>query len=554
MDFLNKSIAQLSELFRSMTPAARVTAGLLLAVVVVSVGYMFRQTSAGPDAYLFGGEALPDGQLTRVEAAMAQAGLSGFVREGNRIRVPSGQQAQYLAAVADGGALPQNFDTILESAIDKGAMWESAAQQRERIKIAKQRTLSDIVRAMHWVDDAVVLYDEQESRELGRLANTKRMTASVNVQPAVGEALDPRRAKMLQKLVASSVNMSPEDVTVTNLGDGGAFGTGGDIPPEIFESEYYQTKIAYELQKRESIMNLLQHIPGVRVEVSAELNDTREELTRVVKPDQKGTPRREVEVKESTTQTAGGPQGPPGLSSQGPNRQAAVAAAEQKNETKNETTETDTTIGYTDSNTAKTGFTPRVVWATVSIPNSYVSEVWKTRNPTVTEPPKTEDLKPVHDQIIANVEDIVEPLVRLQANDGQKTYKYVRVVVFDSLPKPTIEPPSMASNAMGWIGRSWSTLAMIGVAMFSLMVLRNVVKSSPGSDGSVAAAGPALSLQGEDSAPNRGASSNAEEPADDRPRLRLKKGKSLKDDLVEIVREDPDAAADILRSWIGKAG
>jgi hypothetical protein len=36
--------------------------------------------------------------------------------------------------------------------------------------------------------------------------------------------------------------------------------------------------------------------------------------------------------------------------------------------------------------------------------------------------------------------------------------------------------------------------------------------------------------------------------------LRFKKGKSLKDDLVEIVREDPDAAADILRSWISKAG
>jgi flagellar M-ring protein FliF len=45
-----------------------------------------------------------------------------------------------------------------------------------------------------------------------------------------------------------------------------------------------------------------------------------------------------------------------------------------------------------------------------------------------------------------------------------------------------------------------------------------------------------------------------EAPAEgDRPRLRLKKGNSLKDDLVHVVNEDPDAAADILRSWIGKA-
>jgi flagellar biosynthesis/type III secretory pathway M-ring protein FliF/YscJ len=38
-----------------------------------------------------------------------------------------------------------------------------------------------------------------------------------------------------------------------------------------------------------------------------------------------------------------------------------------------------------------------------------------------------------------------------------------------------------------------------------------------------------------------------------RDRLRLKKAASLKDDLVEIVREDPDAAATILRGWISRA-
>src|SRR3954469_24159727 len=72
MDFLNKAIAQVSELFRSMTPGARITAGLLLAIVVVSMGYLFRTGANGPDAYLFGGEPMSDGQLTRVEAAIAK--------------------------------------------------------------------------------------------------------------------------------------------------------------------------------------------------------------------------------------------------------------------------------------------------------------------------------------------------------------------------------------------------------------------------------------------------------------------------------------------------
>jgi flagellar M-ring protein FliF len=89
--------------------------------------------------------------------------------------------------------------------------------------------------------------------------------------------------------------------------------------------------------------------------------------------------------------------------------------------------------------------------------------------------------------------------------------------------------------------------------VFSLLVLRGVVKGAPPSEGAAATgASPALTLHADE--PATEIDSETGEPADARPRLRLKKGKSLKDDLVEIVREDPDAAADILRSWIGKAG
>jgi flagellar M-ring protein FliF len=552
MDFLNKSIAQVSELFRSMTPGARVTAGLLLAVVVVSVGYLFRQGTVGPDAYLFGGEALSDGQLNRIEVALGEANLAGAVREGNRIRVPAGQQAAYLAAVADGDAMPQNFNTILEVAIGKGSPWESAADKRERLKIAKQQTLSEIIRQMSWVEDAVVLYDEQDSRELGRLNSTKHMTASVNVQPAVGESLDARRSKMLQKLVASAVNMKSEDVNVTSLGDGGVYG-GDDVSPEVFENEYYQTKVAFELQKRDTILQHLRHISGVQVGVNAELNETQEEVIRSVKPDPKGTDRHIVETSESSIQNSGATSGQPGPSSQGPDRRVAAAAPENKNETKSTSTETDTAIGHTDTHTKNASYTPREVWATVTIPRSYIIDVWKSRNPDVTTPPKPEDIAPVETQVKTDIQDIVEPLLRIQANKGQDERKYSSVVVLDSLPRPVIEPPSMVSNAVAWAGRSWNTLAMLGVAIFSLMVLRGVIKSAPPGDVAAAAgAGPALSLHADE--PAAGADNDKDEPANDRPRLRLKKGKSLKDDLVEIVREDPDAAADILRSWIGKAG
>lgn len=558
MDFLNKSLAQLSELFRSMTPGARVTAGLLLAVVVVSVGYLFRESASGPDAFLFGGAALSDGQLTRVEAAIAQAGLSGAVREGNRVRVPAGQQSKFLAAVADGGALPPNFNTILEDAIGKGGPWESREQTRERLKIAKQQTLGEIVRGMSWVENAVVLYDEKETRTARSITPVKQASASVSVKPIIGEMLNPMRAKNIQKLVASAVNIQPSDVVVTNLGEGGAGGLDGQITAEMFpDDSLMHTKIAFEAQKRESIMNALNYIPGVRVEVNADFNDTYEQQTRSLKPDKSATtPSRTSESKQESTQqtTKGG--GPPGVTANGPNRQAASESQQNTSKTTNTLEETDNVVAIEEDRTLRKGYTPKDVSATVVVPGSYVENVWKLNNPTANAAPKPNDLQLVETDIKPKIENIVAPLLVLKEvkANAEDTYKRVNVVFLPTLPVPAIAPPSMASTATSWLGQYWSTLAMLGVAMFSLLVLRSVVSSkSADANSGTPISSPGLTLHSDD-AGGTAAADSASEQQDDRPRLRLRKGNTLRDDLVDIVREDPDAAADILRSWIAKAG
>ncbi len=408
---------------------------------------------------------------------------------------------------------------------------------------------------MNWVENAVVLYNEHEARGARQVFPTKQVSASVSVKPIVGETLTQLRAKNIRELVAHAVSMQAGDVAVINLGQGGAFGDDGDVIAAMFEDgSLMQTKVAFESQKRDSIMKALRDIPGVRVEVNADFNDTVEQQTRSIKPDKNGaTPSHTSESHQDSqdTTTQGG--GQPGLVAQGPNRKGATESSRQNSSTtKNSTEETDNVVPIEENRTLRKGYSPKEVWATVTIPSSYVESIWKKNNPTATAPPKPDDLRLVQNDVVPKVENIVEPLLILQANKLENTYKHVRVVVLDSLPTPTIEPPSMASTATAWVGRYWSTLAMLGVAMFSLLVLRSVVSAKPGDAGSAAAAAaPALTLHAVEPPAK---TDSGEQPSDDRPRLRLKKGTSLKDDLVEIVREDPDAAADILRSWIGKAG
>ena len=95
MDVLNKAMAQINDLFRSMTPAARIMSGLLLAVVVISLAYLFNHQIAGGDAVLLGGQPFTAAEMSAMEAAFGKAGLNGYSVVGSRIHVPAGQKSAY---------------------------------------------------------------------------------------------------------------------------------------------------------------------------------------------------------------------------------------------------------------------------------------------------------------------------------------------------------------------------------------------------------------------------------------------------------------------------
>ena len=92
MDFLNRALAQVRDLFLSMTPGARITAGLLLAVVVISLAYLLHG-GVGGDTYLFGGASFTPSEQQAMETAFGKAGLNGFEFVGGKVRVARSRSA-----------------------------------------------------------------------------------------------------------------------------------------------------------------------------------------------------------------------------------------------------------------------------------------------------------------------------------------------------------------------------------------------------------------------------------------------------------------------------
>src|SRR5690554_376253 len=121
MGAVNRAIAQLKDLFMSMTPGTRVATALLLAVIVLSLFFLFGQQWHGQGTYLLGGRPFSASELPAIQAAFASAGLPEPKYEGNRILVPEGQEAAYVTAMAEAGAMPADFHSYLEKTLsDQG--------------------------------------------------------------------------------------------------------------------------------------------------------------------------------------------------------------------------------------------------------------------------------------------------------------------------------------------------------------------------------------------------------------------------------------------------
>ena len=244
------------------------------------------------------------------------------------------------------------------------------------------------------------------------------------------------------------------------------------------------------------------------------------------------------------------------LAAQGPSRNGEQAElAKTENKTTNNSSQTDNFIGHIEDKSVLAGLIPEQVRVAVAIPSDYLVSVWRETTKSAGEDDKPE--KAARDLIEENLTKKIQKIVRplLPKDPVKDPYEAIEVSVFETLTPEPFEGPSTAGQAVSWLNQNMSSMMMGGLALVSLVMLRSIVKSIPPSDPVPALSTPTLSIhRGPSDAAD--SSDNETEGIDDesRPRLKLKKGVSLKADLNDIVREDPEAAAAILRTWIGNAG
>ena len=560
MDFLNRAYAQLFDLYRSMTPGSRMTAGLLSAVVMLSLGYLFTHQAVSPDVDLMHGKPIAAAQLPAMVAAFAKANLKNYEVRGTSIFVPRGQEAAYMTALADGKALPPDFGSALHDAVSTTNFFEDRPQREQRNKLALQDTLAFAIGLMPGIERAYVLYDVAARPGFNK---EKLITASACVKPAGAGQLAESQVSAVRKLVAGAIaGLKPENVTVSDL-NGRTWYANPDDAGGADDNLYITLQRTYEQDLKAKILNALCFIPSVTVELSVMLD--RERVTRIKQDRRSPAADRRGHDETAKSHAKDGRTNRGATSFQPPNTAAILNSLLGCPRADDDGAEAERADAGSREQVEKesVGLTPILARVSVGVPIGYFKKVWQERNGGDGGRGGKAPHQAALDQLLQ------EESVKIQKHVAQllpspesvaKAAELVRVTTFEDVPTqlPPLAPlPDFNQTLLSWLRESWATLGMIAVALLSLLVLRSMVRPRPLAESvhsiSVAAeVGDTIDVADE---VHVGTSRSAESRVPPPHTRRFHSPNApMREELSQLVETDPNAAINVLRNWIGPVG
>src|SRR3954454_20629644 len=121
------NLARMLDAVRALSPAGRLALAAACLALVAGLAYLGNQQVSSADCYLLGGELFSATQLREIQAALGKAGLESQV-EGAKVKVPRGQEAKYMAALASSGALA-DFGSYMKQAVSGNNLMLYGPQQ-----------------------------------------------------------------------------------------------------------------------------------------------------------------------------------------------------------------------------------------------------------------------------------------------------------------------------------------------------------------------------------------------------------------------------------------
>ncbi|MBL8891400.1 MAG: hypothetical protein JNL67_15580 [Planctomycetaceae bacterium] len=575
MDFIIRHYQSTVALLRSMTPAAQISSILMLVAIVASMVYLFQYQLSGGTTYVYGGQEFTQAEIGQMENALAQAGLNQYEVVGYRIRVPLSARDKYVKAIADGNAVPAS---IKRKDTSSSNPFSSSTVEKQRIKDEKTQKLEDMIRQNSKIANASVEYDV---RMEGGPFREALVTCAVMVTPIGSYELTRDDVLAIKNTIRSSLaGIKDNHISIIDTNSGQSY-TGDMLAMSAAENELIRTKKWWEDDYKRKIHAQLVAYPGAQVGVEVELDPTL------------GTNKyeRNLETPVAITQNAektttrsqtGGNGGAPGTRS---NLAANAAANAQASLSESRQSSTDITkenstsiVGGGITHTQLAGLTVKRAKVSVGVPQATVEKIYAKLNPSTDGKTVEIDANKLTEFFEQNIKkpisEKVRALIHPGTDVGQDPLQDIIVLMDPSLDIEPIPTTPMSESALSWLAANWQNLGLFFFGMVSLVMLRSMVSSAAKGDGAAARADVELNRilpggeSGEDTEEiivekdgstriiKKKKLPETEEEREARENQLKKRFQNrqpnIREELAELVEADLDAAATVLKAWIGE--
>lgn len=516
------------------TPNKLVLVGVVAVVLValLGLGLSSRSVTEGKVAILDGYKFTSDESRAALQA-FSTANLTDYEYVGGQILVPKNRVNNYLQALASADAFRDNFDKPIDDYINNQRTWWASQSDAERLmQVAKTKTVGKMISSMSGVEEAVVVYATPDRLSLRRAGRAKASVAVTAYRP-----LSPSQIEQIKDLVAGAfpdLDRGQVTVAVTNQSQAAV---GKDIDTGVIKAknEYLQTKEAYAEEIERDIRRLLADVDGVEVVANVDL-EPQDQIQQTITSFGKGA----VSTQETTsrnveTAAALGPAGgEPGVRTNvdlpGTPPAANVGATTAQVPSNTETDDTSNTR-FENNRIEVTqkihGLLPKKVGVVINVPRSYL-EPGTNAEGTAVPPARTE-------------QDIIEAVTRL----GYPGLTAENVKVLRYTPVPAGAVTSTSSIRIETIWREYGSTILFGLlAILAIVGALLISRRAPL---------PTLVVPPEDT------EAREEEAAESLlPKVpesdTAKKMEKMTSSITDIVGQDAEAAASLVRRWIDQEG
>lgn len=513
-------------------------------------------------------DLMAQGSSTQTVQILNAAGINATV-QGDRIMVPPDQQHAAVAALGDAGQLPGDTTLLFNNLIQSQDWKSSREQHRQQRVIALQNELSKVISMFRGINRAVVILDVPEAAGLGRAVREPR--ASVTLFTSGGVPVPQATVDAAARMIAGTqAGLDPVRIEVID-GSTGQARTVSD-PQTVSSGQYLDHKLAFERETQQEIERLLAYIPGVVVSVNAVVDVTRVARTeQKYLPEKNGTvkiPTRSSVTEDTTSQASRGAE--PGVRS---NQTADISVGSSntgmESSKTSEESEFVVEVGSEKTETLDPRGQPTRLAASVMVPQAYFEQLVKQSRPEdqADQPVTKQEAEAVFEGMKTLIENAVLTKLETVGPDGVLQQGKVTLAMVP-MPMNAVAGFSQAGftaagassagggGVMGMFSASGmvemivlGVLALVSVGMMFSMVKRAGKKVELPTAEELVGLPPALDVAGdmvgeadESDSPMAGI-----EISDDEVKL-----KKMREQVAELIAQNPESAASLIGRWISE--